>query len=243
MARSYGEIIRLLARLQIPNDNLVFSRMLFKKIGNSRRDCVIAANTHTLTQGVIHERSPGLRRPKFLFSPTSKTTPTWPKKSETSAWTKSKSAKFTPIFRDPDSWQEIVKTYADAGVSVISIGVQTFTGDPSEKSFFECAALAGAKHISCHFQLESYPQSHHTGARLEPGIRAFAVGIHCHGGYHFGGQPGVLKHLIGLGRARNRPVYRHGLGLANWPSPGQPRQMDDRFRRADLRRPLQRFRL
>ena len=86
----------------------------------------------------------------------------------------------------------------DAGVSVISIGVQTFTGDPGEKTFFECAALAGAKHISCHFQLESYPKAiaQVRAWSREYGIR---VGIHCHGGYHFGGQPGVLKHLIGLG--------------------------------------------
>ena len=101
-------------------------------------------------------------------------------------------------FKNPDAWKDIVKTYNDAGVSVISIGVQTFTGDPAEKSFFECAAIAGAKHISCHFQLESYPKAI-TQVRAwcrEYGIR---VGIHCHGGYHFGGQPGVLKHLIGLG--------------------------------------------
>ena len=56
-------------------------------------------------------------------------------------------------FSDPDGWKKHVKTYEDAGVSVISIGVQTFTGNPSDKDFFECAAIAGAKHISCHFQL------------------------------------------------------------------------------------------
>ena len=145
-------------------------------------------------------------------------------------------------FRDPDSWREIVKTYNDAGVSVISIGVQTFTGDPSEKSFFECAALAGAKHISCHFQLESYPKAI-TQVRAwsrEYGIR---VGIHCHGGYHFGGQPGVLKHLIGLGAPEIGLCIDTAWALQIGPRQGNPRQMDDRFRRADLRRPLQRFRL
>ncbi len=101
-------------------------------------------------------------------------------------------------FKNPEQWKSIVKTYQDAGVSVISIGVQTFTGDASEKSFFECAAIAGAKHISCHFQLENYPKAitQVRGWSREFGIR---VGIHCHGGYHFGGQPSVLKHLIGLG--------------------------------------------
>lgn len=101
-------------------------------------------------------------------------------------------------FKDPNSWKNEVKTYQDAGVSVVSIGVQTFTGDPSEKSFFECAAIAGAKHISCHFQLDSYPKAitQVRGWCQEYNMR---VGIHCHGGYHFGGQPSVLKHLIGLG--------------------------------------------
>ena len=34
------------------------------------------------------------------------------------------------------------------------------------------------------------------GWSREFGIR---VGIHSHGGYHFGGQPSVLNHLVGLG--------------------------------------------
>ena len=101
-------------------------------------------------------------------------------------------------FKDAESWKEVVHLYQNSGVSIISIGVQTFTGDPSEKLYFECAAIAGAKHISCHFQLESYTRAINQvrSWSKEYGIR---VGIHCHGGYHFGGQPSVLKHLIGLG--------------------------------------------
>lgn len=101
-------------------------------------------------------------------------------------------------FNDPEGWKKIVGIYRDAGVTITSIGVQTFTGQESERAYFECAALAGARHISCHFQLETY-------LKAIPQVRAWCrefgiqVGIHCHGGYHFGGQPGVLKHLIGLG--------------------------------------------
>ena len=101
-------------------------------------------------------------------------------------------------FNDPEGWKGHVKTYEDAGVSVVSIGVQTFTGLESDRDFFECAAIAGAKHISCHFGIETYMQA-------IPQVRAWSrefgirVGIHCHGGYHFGGQPNVIKHLIGLG--------------------------------------------
>jgi len=101
-------------------------------------------------------------------------------------------------FNDPDGWKDTVKTYQDAGVAVISIGVQTFTGNPEEKSFFDCAAIAGAKHISCHFQLETYTKAI-TQVRAWSGEYDIKVGIHCHGGYHFGGQVNVLKHLIGLG--------------------------------------------
>ena len=101
-------------------------------------------------------------------------------------------------FNDPKGWSEIVEIYRDAGVAVVSIGVQTFAGLDSDRDFFECAAIAGARHISCHFQLETY-------VKAIPMVRRWCreydvrVGIHCHGGYHFGGQPSVLKHLIGLG--------------------------------------------
>jgi len=101
-------------------------------------------------------------------------------------------------FSDPESWKQTVKLYVDAGIEIVSIGVQTFNGDPSEESYFECAAAAGAKHISAHFkvgtfsaaiaQVKSWSQQY--------GIR---VGIHCHGGYMFGGQPDVLDLLISLG--------------------------------------------
>ena len=53
-------------------------------------------------------------------------------------------------FNDPEGWKDIVKTYNDKGVDIVSIGVQTFTGQDSDRDFFECAALADAKHISCH---------------------------------------------------------------------------------------------
>ncbi|MEM7539073.1 MAG: sugar phosphate isomerase/epimerase [Chloroflexota bacterium] len=101
-------------------------------------------------------------------------------------------------FSKPDEWKDIVKTYEDAGVSVISIGVEGFVGDPAERSIFECAAIAGATHISGAFRIDSY-------MKAIPAVRALSrefgikVGIHNHGGYGFGGQPDVVQHLIGLG--------------------------------------------
>ncbi|WP_309383423.1 sugar phosphate isomerase/epimerase family protein [Cerasicoccus frondis] len=101
-------------------------------------------------------------------------------------------------FADPEGFKEIVKTYTDAGVSICSIGVETFTGLESDRVKFECAAAAGAKHISAHFRIDSF-------LKAVPQVRAWSqefgirVGIHCHGGYMFGGNPDELEYLINLG--------------------------------------------
>jgi sugar phosphate isomerase/epimerase len=101
-------------------------------------------------------------------------------------------------FSNPDGFREVVDTYRQGGVSIISIGVQTFTGHAAERAWFECAAAAGARHISCHFQVDSY-------VHAIPPVRRWSrefdvrVGIHCHGGYQFGGSPDVLDHLLALG--------------------------------------------
>jgi sugar phosphate isomerase/epimerase len=91
-----------------------------------------------------------------------------------------------------------VQVYRDADIQIVSLGVQTFGGEDSEKKWFECAALAGAKHLSAHFKVESFPRAIEKvrAWSREYGIR---VGIHNHGGYCFGGQPDVISHLLALG--------------------------------------------
>jgi sugar phosphate isomerase/epimerase len=105
---------------------------------------------------------------------------------------------FHADFNDPAAFKDVVQIYRDAGVDILSIGVQTFTGSDAEKNWFECAAMAGAKHISAHFRVDSFHTAVPKTAALaeEHGIR---VGIHCHGGYMFGGDPDTLDHLIKLG--------------------------------------------
>jgi sugar phosphate isomerase/epimerase len=101
-------------------------------------------------------------------------------------------------FSAPETFRQVVDTYCAGGVAIISLGVQTFTGDDRERAWFESAALAGARHIACHFQIDSY-------LRALPKVRAWSrefgvrVGIHCHGGHQFGGSPDVLDHLLALG--------------------------------------------
>ncbi len=101
-------------------------------------------------------------------------------------------------FNNVPAFKEVVQTYREAGVSIVSFGVETFVGAEKERNVFECAALAGAKHISAHFKVDSFPEAIKKVQKLsdEFGIR---VGIHCHGGYSFGGQPDVLDYLIKLG--------------------------------------------
>lgn len=105
-------------------------------------------------------------------------------------------------FSDPEGFKSVVKTYDDAGVGIVSLGVQNYTGNEAvERQWFECAAAAGAKHLSAHFQVDSFTTALPTVAKLceEYDIR---IGIHCHGGYMFGGQPDVMKHLLELGGPR-----------------------------------------
>lgn len=101
-------------------------------------------------------------------------------------------------FQDLAGWDKLIQTYRDAGVSIVSIGVQTFTGADHERSWFEFVSAAGAHHISCHFQIQNFLTAIPKVRQWceEFGIR---VGIHCHGGYMFGGSPDVLKYLISLG--------------------------------------------
>ena len=101
-------------------------------------------------------------------------------------------------FSKPESFGDVVKIYKDAGVSIISLGVQTFKGEASEENWFKCAQIAGAKHISAHFTIDTFQKAIPATVALckKYGIR---VGIHCHGGYMFGGSPDVIDYLIRLG--------------------------------------------
>jgi sugar phosphate isomerase/epimerase len=102
-------------------------------------------------------------------------------------------------FDEPDQFPKIVDLYKNAGIEIVSLGVQTFTGDMDrERKWFQCAKAAGAKHISAHFKVDTFTSAIPFAIELceEFGIR---IGIHCHGGYNFGGSPDVLSHLLKIG--------------------------------------------
>jgi sugar phosphate isomerase/epimerase len=131
-------------------------------------------------------------------------------------------------FHKPSAFKDVVKIYRDAGVSIISLGVETFTGKENERDAFECAALAGAKHISCHFQVDTFPQAIKQTQKLsdEFGVR---VGVHCHGGYQFGGSPDVLEHLIKLGSPQVGLCIDTAWCMQIGPGQGKPVEWAKRF--------------
>jgi len=124
-------------------------------------------------------------------------------------------------FSKPEAFKDVVAIYKKAGIEIISIGVQTFEGHDHEKVWFECAALAGARHISCHFTVATFMQAIPKVRRWsqEFGIR---VGIHCHGGYQFGGQPGVIDYLISLGTPEIGLCIDTAWAMQIGPGPGNP---------------------
>ena len=132
-------------------------------------------------------------------------------------------------FNQPEPWKETVAVYKNEGVSIISLGVQTFEGNDNEKAWFECAALAGAKHISAHLKIESY-------MKAIPKIRAWSrefgvrVGLHCHGGYMFGGQPDVIDHLLALGGPELGLCIDTAWCMQIGPNAGNPLQWAEKYK-------------
>ncbi len=131
-------------------------------------------------------------------------------------------------FSDPAAFKDVVKIYKDAGVSIVSLGVQTFEGFDSEKKWFECAGVAGAKHISAHFKVDSFHKAVPTTAERaeEAGVR---IGIHCHGGYMFGGSPDVIAHLLKIGGERIGVMIDTAWCMQIGPRQGDPVAWVEKF--------------
>ncbi|MDQ3815135.1 MAG: sugar phosphate isomerase/epimerase [Armatimonadota bacterium] len=132
-------------------------------------------------------------------------------------------------FADVEGWKKIVQIYQDAGVSIVSIGVQTFTGADEERQWFECAAIAGAKHISAHFRVDSFDMAVASTSALcdEFGIK---IGIHCHGGYMFGGSPDVISHLLEIGGPNIGVCIDTAWCMQIGPRQGNPVQWVEKFK-------------
>jgi sugar phosphate isomerase/epimerase len=105
-------------------------------------------------------------------------------------------------FDDPAQHQSAIDACKAAGVEILSIGVQGFSGDhKKEKNWFEFAKKAGAKYISAHFQVHNFREGTAVARALSEAYDV-KVAIHCHGGYMFNGSYDEISHLIELGQGR-----------------------------------------
>lgn len=95
-------------------------------------------------------------------------------------------------FTDESSFDGVIKEYSDAGVEIVSIGVQMLSADEAkERHFFEFARRAGAKFMSCTFDVSKAQEAFAVGEKLsaEYGVK---LAIHNHGGYDWLGNSKML---------------------------------------------------
>ncbi len=132
-------------------------------------------------------------------------------------------------FHNLKRFRDVVKTYHDTGVSIASIGVQTFTGEANERDWFECASEAGASHISCHFRIDSYLDAI---PKVQALCDEFSIkcGIHCHGGYAFSGPRDVIEHLVKLGSPQIGVCIDTAWAMQTGPNHGNPVDWVRRFK-------------
>ena len=132
-------------------------------------------------------------------------------------------------FNDPAKHDEAIAPYRDAGVEIVSIGVQTFTGNEAvERNWFEFAKKAGAKYLSAHFKVDSFQTAVPATAKLAEEYDV-KIGIHCHGGYMFGGSPDVIGHLLELGGERIGVNIDTAWCMQIGPRQGQPIEWVKKF--------------
>ncbi len=89
-----------------------------------------------------------------------------------------------------------LRTYRDAGVDIVSAGVNTLSdSEPAMRPLFEFVKAAGAGHMSVSFSPESLDESLRLAGKLadEYDIR---LGIHNHGGRDWLGNSRMLAHVL-----------------------------------------------
>lgn len=92
--------------------------------------------------------------------------------------------------------------FSAAGISVVSLGVQTLRGDvEQERPYFAIAANAGARYMSVSFPAGIAAEQLR---RIEGLAEEYDVqlGIHNHGGYHWLGSSEILRYLFSVTNER-----------------------------------------
>ncbi len=99
-------------------------------------------------------------------------------------------------FNDPASFDGVIKTYTNAGVDIVSIGVVQLTTNEDEiRPYFEFAKKAEIKNISVNFNPEEMEDVLIVANKMAEEYDVY-LGIHNHGGYHWLGNTQMLKNVF-----------------------------------------------
>lgn len=99
-------------------------------------------------------------------------------------------------FSKPKTFGKAIKQFRDAGVDILSIGVQGMRGNVElETNYFEFLKQSGAKHMSVSFAPDGMWSAFKSAEKLAKkyGVR---LGIHNHGGYDWLGNPTMLDYVF-----------------------------------------------
>lgn len=122
-------------------------------------------------------------------------------------------------FNKPETFDGVIDTYKQAGVQIVSIGVEGMNGDEAEMTKrFDFAKAAGIKHISVNFAPATFDKAHPIVQKLAEKYDV-RCGIHNHGGYHWLGSTEILKYVFSKVGDRIGLCLDTAWALAAWQNP------------------------
>jgi len=99
-------------------------------------------------------------------------------------------------FSAESTFDEVIATYREGGVEIVSIGVQRFQGDAArEAKYFEFARRAGCRVISADFDIAAAPRAFTVAEELAEKYDV-RLAIHNHGGRHWLGNAQTLRSVF-----------------------------------------------
>lgn len=99
-------------------------------------------------------------------------------------------------FTDESQWEPVLQTYRDAGIRIVSIGVESLRGEEDrERKIFRFARQAGCSTISVSFDEAATPGCYHVAEALADEFD-INLGIHNHGRNHWLGAGETLASVF-----------------------------------------------
>ncbi|MCD6408167.1 sugar phosphate isomerase/epimerase [bacterium] len=99
-------------------------------------------------------------------------------------------------FSNPSTFKEVIEIYRDAGIEIISIGVQGFANnEEKERKFFEFLKEAETKYMSVDFNIDTIPDCFKLADKLAEEYDV-KLAIHNHGGKHWLGNSTALNYVF-----------------------------------------------